>query len=247
VALPTEFFLGFSALLGLLIGSFLNVLIHRIPRNENIAFPASHCTSCNKPLRWYHNIPLFSWLFLGGKCSFCKSAISSRYIIVELLNSLLYVALAWKLSQVWYLPFIWMSFSALLALVFIDIEYMAVPDSINIPAFLFALITPTFVDSLIDGLMAAAGLFLVGKISSILAKKEAMGSADVIVAATMGALLGYPGFFIAIFLSAVLALIPSLIYRDKGVPFIPFLATATLIVYLFDTEANHILNSIIYG
>ncbi|MBQ7270185.1 MAG: prepilin peptidase, partial [Campylobacter sp.] len=76
-------------ILGLCIGSFSNVLIYRLPRNESINFPASHCTSCNTPLRFYHNIPLFSWIFLRGKCAFCKEKISFQYPLVELLGGLL--------------------------------------------------------------------------------------------------------------------------------------------------------------
>jgi leader peptidase (prepilin peptidase)/N-methyltransferase len=118
-------------LFGLVIGSFLNVVIFRIPKGESISFPASHCQSCNTPLKWYHNIPLLSWIFLGGKCAFCKEKISKQYPIVELTNAIIYLLLFFKLGLVWYMPFVAITFSALLALVMIDFEYMAVPDSIN--------------------------------------------------------------------------------------------------------------------
>jgi leader peptidase (prepilin peptidase)/N-methyltransferase len=232
---------------GLLFGSFLNVVIYRIPKGESIAFPASHCQSCQTPLKWYHNIPLFSWLFLKGKCAFCQAPIAKQYPLIELLNGILFVLLYWKIGLVWYLPFVALSFSALLALVMIDFKYMAVPDSINLTALLLALIQPDFVNALLNALIAGGGLYLVGLLSSLLARKEAMGGADVIVAGTMGALLGFPLFFIAIFLSAILAIIPALIYRERGVPFVPFLALATLIVYLYDTQALELLERIIYG
>jgi len=232
---------------GMLIGSFLNVVIYRIPKGESISFPASHCQRCHTPLKWYHNIPLFSWLFLRGRCAFCKEPISMQYPMVELLTGLIFVILYLKLGFVWYLPFVAASFTALFALVMIDFKYMAVPDNVNFAALLFALIQPNFLDAMMYGAIAAGGLYLIGLLSSLIAQKEAMGGADVIVAGTMGALLGFPNFFMALFLSAILAMIPAMLWREKGVPFVPFLALATLIVYLYDTQALHLLDTIIYG
>jgi len=232
---------------GTLIGSFLNVVIYRIPKGESIAFPASKCQSCQTPLKWYHNIPIFSWLFLRGKCGFCQDRISPQYPIIEFLTGIIFVILYLKLGLVWYLPFIAASFTALLALVMIDFKYMAVPDSINFVALLFALIQPNFLDAMMYAAIAAGGLYLIGLLSSLLARREAMGGADVIVAGTMGALLGFPNFFMALFLSAILAMIPAMIWREKGVPFVPFLALATFIVYLYDSEVSKLLDIIIYG
>ncbi|TQV61396.1 MAG: prepilin peptidase, partial [Sulfurovum sp.] len=116
---------------GIMIGSFLNVVIYRIPKGENIAFPASHCQSCLTPLKWYHNIPIFSWLFLKGKCGFCDEKISIQYPIVELITGLIAVALFYKLGLNWQLPIVFIVFSLLFALVMIDFKYMAVPDNLN--------------------------------------------------------------------------------------------------------------------
>jgi len=232
---------------GAMIGSFLNVVIYRIPKGESIVFPASKCQSCQNALKWWHNIPIFSWLFLRGKCYFCKEKISAQYPIVEFLTGIVFVALYFKLGLVWYLPFIAASFAALLALVMIDFKYMAVPDNVNFAALIFALVQPEFLMALLYASIAAGGLYLIGLLSSLIARKQAMGGADVIVAGTMGALLGFPNFFIALFLSALLAMIPALIWRDKGVPFVPFLALATFIVYLYDTQAAQLLETIIYG
>jgi leader peptidase (prepilin peptidase)/N-methyltransferase len=232
---------------GALIGSFLNVVIYRIPKGESIVFPASKCQSCQTTLKWWHNIPIFSWLFLKGKCYFCKEKISAQYPIVEALTGIIFVALYFKLGLVWYLPFVAGAFAALLALVMIDFKYMAVPDNVNITALVFALVQPDFLNALMYAAIAAGGLYLIGLLSSLLARKQAMGGADVIVAGTMGALLGFPNFFVAIFLSAILAMIPSLINRENGVPFVPFLALATFIVYLYDTQATQLLETIIYG
>ncbi|WP_309498912.1 prepilin peptidase [Sulfurovum sp.] len=232
---------------GIMIGSFLNVVIYRIPKDESIVFPASKCQSCQTGLKWYHNIPIFSWLALGGKCGFCKAPISKQYPIVEFLTGIIFLALFFKLGLVWYLPFVAASFAAIFALVMIDFKYMAVPDNVNFAALIFALVQTEFVIALLNAAIAAGGLYLIGLLSSFIARKQAMGGADVIVAGTMGALLGFPNFFVAIFLSALLAMIPAIINRENGVPFVPFLALATFIVYLYDAQAAQLLESIIYG
>ncbi len=232
---------------GVMIGSFLNVVIYRIPKGESIVMPASKCQSCQAPLKWWHNIPIFSWLFLGGKCYFCKEKISAQYPIIELLSGLIFVIIYFKLGLVWHLPFVAASFLALLALVMIDFKYMAVPDSINFAALIFALIQPEFLNAILYSIIAAGGLYLIGLLSSFIARRQAMGGADVIVAGTMGALLGFPNFFSAIFISAILAIIPALFNRKTGVPFVPFLALATFIVYVYDIQTIQLLESIIYG
>ena len=237
----------FVFLFGISFGSFLNVLIYRIPEGLNIATPPSACPKCNNRLKWYHNIPLFSWIFLRGKCAYCKEAIPLRYPLVEVANAAIWVALYLKLGTLWYLPFVALSFSMLLALSMIDLKYYAVPDSLNFAALIFALIQSNFLNHLIDALLAAFALWLLGFIVSKLAKKDTLGEADIIVAATMAALLGFPGFFIAMFLSAILALIPSLLAKDRMVPFVPFLALATLITYLNKELLLHLLEVLLYG
>ncbi len=230
---------------GAMIGSFLNVVIYRIPKGESIVFPSSKCQSCGTSLKWYHNIPIFSWIFLRGKCAFCKEPIAMQYPLVELITGLLFVALYFKIGFVWYLPFVAASFAALFSLVMIDFKYMAVPDNVNFAALILALVQPDFITALIYASIAAGGLYLIGLLSSLVARRQAMGGADVIVAGTMGALLGFPNFFIALFLAALLAMIPSLVKRE--VPFVPFLALATFIVYLYNHEATLLLEKIIYG
>jgi leader peptidase (prepilin peptidase)/N-methyltransferase len=129
----------------------------------------------------------------------------------------------------------------------IDFKYMAVPDSVNVVALVLALVQPEFLMALLYAGVASGGLFLIGWLSSIIARRQAMGGADVIVAGTMGALLGFPNFFIALFLSSILAMIPAMIWRDKGVPFVPFLALATFIVYLYDTQVHAFVVTLIYA
>jgi len=232
---------------GIVFGSFLNVLIYRIPKGENVAFPASKCQSCNTPLKWWHNIPIISWILLKGECYFCHKKISMQYPIIEFLTGVIGVLLYFKLGLVWYLPFVFLTFALLLALVMIDFKYMAVPDNINLLALALAIINPHILDSLQYALIAAGGLTLLRYYLSYFLKKEAMGEGDIIVAGTMGALLGFPHFFYALFLSAILAMIPSLLAKDRAVPFVPFLAIATLIVYLLETQFATLAEWMMYG
>lgn len=221
-------------ILGLCIGSFLNVLIYRVPLQQNIAYPASHCPKCNHKLRWWHNIPLFSWIFLKRRCNYCHQKISCQYPLIELLSGVLFVVLYFKLGPSITFVGASLAFSMLLALSMIDFKYFAVPDSLNLAAIIFALIQIDFIQGFYDALLVAGGFALMRFSLSYLLKKEAMGEGDIMIGATMGALLGLPNVLVAIFLSALLALIPSLIAKDNKVPFVPFLALATLIVYLFD-------------
>lgn len=237
----------FIAIFGILIGSFLNVVIYRIPKGESIVFPASKCQSCHTPLKWYHNVPIFSWLFLRGKCGFCSDKISAQYPIVELLTGIIAVSLFYKLGLVWQLPIIFTVFCLLLALVMIDFKYMEIPDNLNLLALALAVITPTFLMDIQNALLAVGGMTLLRYYLSFFLNKEAMGEGDIIVAGTMGALLGFPGFLYALFIAAIVALIPSLIAKDTQVPFVPFLIIGTFIAYMFDTQVQHIVDFIIYG
>ncbi len=157
-----------------------------------------------------------------------------------------------KLGFVWYLPFVMLSFSGLLALTVIDFKYFAVPDSVNFFSLIMALINPNILNfdmsnPIINAMISAGGLWLIGFLVSKAVGKEAMGGADVIVAGTMSALLGIGGFFIALFISAILAIIPSLVAKDTMVPFVPFLFMGTLIVYIYDNQIFKMLENYIYG
>ena len=267
----------FATILGLLLGSFLNVVIIRIPKDESVVFGSSHCTSCKHDLYAWHNIPLFSWIFLRGKCAFCKATISSQYPIIELISSSIFFILAYKYGVNLPILFIGLSFLMLLSLSMIDIKYKMVPDSINLLAIAFAVLGVWSLEGLFinlqNALLFAGGFTLLRfSLSYYLtssvrrqAKKtltpwtknyntypfvEAMGEGDIMVAATMGALLGVKLTLVAIFLSALLALpvmlaVMNKSQEDQKVPFVPFLALATFIVYIFDTpimtyiEANY--------
>ncbi len=265
----------FIFIFGAIIGSFLNVVIYRLPKGESIVFPASHCTSCGTNLKPWHNIPIFSWLMLRGKCAFCGAKISYQYPLVELLSGSIFLVLFLKMGIAWATLGIAVVFLLLLAMSVIDLYYKMAPDSLNLLALtlaVFSIYSPQMLlENLTNALLFAGGfsllrfyvsyyLFIKIKRQSPNLKQaswiknyntiptyiEAMGEADIMIAATMGALLGIKLALVAIFLSALLALPAMMLMRNeteasKQVPFIPFLAMATWIVYVFDTPIMNYL------
>jgi len=138
--LPPVFGYILAGIFGAIIGSFLNVVIHRLPREESIVFPNSRCPSCGATIAFYDNVPVVSYLLLRGKCRGCQKHISARYPLVELLCAVLFVAVAWHDGLSAALPFDLIFAAALLALVFIDAEHMLLPNAITYPGIIFALI-----------------------------------------------------------------------------------------------------------
>ena len=257
----------FVFIFGLLFGSFLNVVILRIPKGESVVFDASYCYSCKNKLKPWHNIPLFSWLFLGGKCSFCKTKISIQYPLIELTSGFMFLVIALKSGLEIASFFTALSFLMLLALSMIDFKYKMVPDSLNLLAIFFAIISAYGLRGVIynleNALLFSGGFTLLRfALSYYLSSSvyraglktktswnqhydrtpfiEAMGEGDIMVAATMGAILGIKLTLVAIFFSALLALPVMLLVmkgsaEEKRVPFVPFLALATFIVYIYES------------
>lgn len=128
----------FSFLFGAAIGSFLNVVIHRVPNEESIVFPNSACPKCQAAIKPYDNIPILSWLILGGKCRHCSQPISARYPAVELLTALLFVLVYWQIGFGTFLPVVFIFVSAMVALIFIDSEHMILPNVITYPLLIFS-------------------------------------------------------------------------------------------------------------
>jgi leader peptidase (prepilin peptidase) / N-methyltransferase len=171
--LPPAFGYLSAGIFGAIIGSFLNVVIHRLPREESVVFPNSKCPSCGTVIAFYDNIPVVSYLILGGKCRGCRKPISARYPAVELLTACVFVAIAWRDGLSWALPFDLIFVAALLALVFIDAEHMILPNAITYPGIVFAVVarlaipyltgTVHFDDipSLMTGALATAPVWIV--------------------------------------------------------------------------------------
>ncbi len=225
-------------IIGICIGSFLNVVIYRVPKGENIAYPPSHCPKCNAFIKPWHNIPIISYIFLKGKCAYCGEKISFRYPAIEFLTGVIAVLVFQKSGFNIFFIINFSIFSTLLALSMIDFDYKAVPDSLNLLALTLSFFaTPDIIDNFKNALILIGGISLIRWYVSFIIKKEAMGEGDIILAGTMGALLGIKLSLIAIFLASFIALFPSLYNRiskkDLELPFIPFLAFSAFIVWYF--------------
>ena len=221
---------------GACIGSFLNVVILRLPKNESIALPSSHCPHCLHPLKWYHNIPLISWLGLKGKCAFCRTPISKQYPLVEAACALCYLLVAWRVSTWPQALLLGTIFSLLLALSIIDMRYKAVPDALSLPALFLSFLYRLPLESLQNGLVFLGAFALLRLSVSAISGKEAMGEADSIIAGIIGAILGITLGFAAIYLAALIALVAFMLLRKKGyeLPFIPFLSLGLFVAWIFD-------------
>jgi leader peptidase (prepilin peptidase)/N-methyltransferase len=230
--IPLPFFYVAAGIFGGVIGSFLNVVIHRLPRDQSIVFPNSRCPSCETPIAFYDNVPVLSYLLLGGKCRSCKVHISARYPAVEALTALLWVAVAWRDGLTFALPFDLIFVTAIVALVFIDAEHMILPNAITYPGIVFAVIArlaipyllggPYFDDvlglkqvtgwsdsgasllgALIGALVGGGSLWLMGEAWKRLRHIDAMGFGDVKMLFMVGAYLGWRLTILTIFLGAL--------------------------------------------
>jgi leader peptidase (prepilin peptidase) / N-methyltransferase len=243
-----------SSLFGAIVGSFLNVVILRLPDpNDSIIFPPSHCPRCKTPLSWFENIPLFSYIFLCGRCRHCHDPISCQYPIVELLMATLAAAVVFRfgisITSAGYFIFC----SALLVIIWIDIHHQIIPDVISLPGigigFLFSFVNSfiTWKDSLI-GLLAGGGtLYAIALIYYLLRKQEGMGGGDIKLLAMIGAFLGWQSLPFVIFMSSItgsifglLAMIPQQKGGMTRIPFGPFLSCSALIYLFFRKEIFHL-------
>jgi leader peptidase (prepilin peptidase)/N-methyltransferase len=239
---------AFAAPLGLLIGSFLNVVAYRLPRGESLLWPASHCPECEAPIKPYDNLPVLSWLLLRGKCRNCGTHISPRYPAIELLTAVAFgaIVLTRGLDRdlIWELPFAAM----LIAVAGIDLEHRIIPNKVMLPSAVFAVATAIALrpDAIVELAIAGAGAFAAFLLAA-LAYPSGMGMGDVKLAGVMGLFLGkavIPALFIA-FLAGTLVGVAVIAKhgaegRKKGVPFGPFLALGGLVGLLAGTELIHL-------
>jgi len=235
----------FSAILGAVVGSFLNVCIYRIPSGKSIVFPASHCPACKHPIKFYDNIPIISYLMLRGKCRHCSKRISPLYPVIELLSAVMSVLLfrRYGLSPDYLFAFLFTC--ALIVITFIDLKHQIIPDVISLPGIpLFALaaiffMDVTFRDSLI-GILAGGGfLFLIALGYQLLTKREGMGGGDIKLLAMVGGFLGWQSLWFVIMASSLIGAVAGVsVMISKGkdtkyaIPFGPFLSIGA-IAYIF--------------
>jgi leader peptidase (prepilin peptidase)/N-methyltransferase len=233
-----------AAPIGLLIGSFLNVVAYRLPRGESLLWPASHCTDCEQPIKPYDNVPVLSWLMLRGKCRNCGTHISPRYPAIELLTAVAFAAIVlvngFDRSLIWELPFAAM----LIAVAGIDLEHRIIPNKILLPAAVFGAAAAAALrpDALPELAIAAAGAFAAFLLAAI-AYPAGMGMGDVKLAGVMGLFLGtavIPALFVAFLAGTVVGLAVIARHgadgRKKGVPFGPFLALGGVVGLLAGSD-----------
>jgi leader peptidase (prepilin peptidase)/N-methyltransferase len=239
----------FAFVLGTVIGSFMNVCIHRMPRDESLIAPPSHCPSCQKRIWPIDNIPIFSFLILGGKCRHCRRPISWRYPLVELLNGLGYGLLLWRFGLTGQTLVYALLFSALLVITFIDLDYKIIPNEITLPGIVIGLIAAALVlpqgfwNSFL-GLLLGGGLFyLIADLSQRILKQEGMGGGDIKLIAMIGAFLGWQSVLLTIFIGALLGSVVGLFLimatgkgRRYPIPFGPFLSIGALATLFWGSE-----------
>lgn len=266
-------FVAVSLFLGLLVGSFLNVVIYRIPKMlecswnhqckiqlnlqsedtpqlvYNLITPASNCTSCGAMIKPWQNIPIISYLCLGGKCSKCKTRISLRYPIVELLTGLLFAAVAWRFgfgSQ----ALAGMVLTAfLISMTFIDADTQLLPDNLTLPLLWLGLVLSLkgiyipVADAVVGAMIGYLSLWSICWIFKFLTGKEGMGYGDFKLLAALGAWLGALNLPVVILLSSIVGLVFAIVMRfnaklakGQAMPFGPYLACAGWLAFMFGNE-----------
>ncbi|MDA3971794.1 MAG: prepilin peptidase [Desulfobulbaceae bacterium] len=240
-------------LYGAIVGSFLNVVILRLPEEgASVIFPASHCPQCQTSLSWYENIPVLSYIVLRGRCRTCRTHISIQYPLVELAMGVLAVLLMEKftLSAAFFIYFAYVA--ALLVIIVIDLYHQIIPDVISLPGILYGLLASfvlpwvSWQDSLI-GLLAGGGTFyLIALCYYLITKRQGMGGGDIKLLAMIGALQGWQALPFVIFCSSLLGSvigIGAMVVQKKGgqsrIPYGPFLAVASLLYLFFDQQILH--------
>ena len=233
-----------AGVIGAVTGSFLNVVVHRLPRGESINRPRSRCPGCEQPIEPRDNVPILSWVLLRGRCRHCATSISARYPLVEALTAVLFVAVVLvngiDEALLWELPFV----AALVAVAGIDLEHRIIPNRIVLPLAVYglaisAVLRPGELPELaIAGVAAFAFLFV-----AALAYPAGMGMGDVKLAGAMGVFLGLavvPAMFVAFLAGSVIGIVimarEGKGARKKGVPFGPFLAFGGVVALLAGTE-----------
>lgn len=242
---PEVVFPLFALIFGMVVGSFLNVCIYRMPKNESVVFPPSHCQNCNYQIRWYDNIPLLSYLVLRGKCRGCATPISLQYPLVELLNGVLTFLLFLRFGLTPVFAALFLFCSALVVITFIDLEHQIIPDEISLSGIVIGFVLSFFLkghswqNALLGIVLGGGSLLLVAYLYQFLTGKDGMGGGDIKLLAMMGAFLGWKAIPFIIFASSLVGSIVgisimTLQKKDSklAIPFGPYLAFGA-ILYIF--------------
>ena len=236
------FFLVYAGLLGAAIGSFINVLVARLPAGESPVRPRSSCPACGARIRWYDNIPILSWLLLRGRCRRCAARIPLEYLLVEAGTAAVWVAIAWFYGPSWHGLQGAILISLVLAIALIDARHYLIPDPLSLGGLVAGLALaplpgpPSVLTALLGAVAGFAVLYVVGLVGEWMFKKPAMGGGDMKMMAMIGAFLGPSGAMLTIFLGALVGTIvfaPVALRTDREVPFGVFLAVGATVTFLF--------------
>lgn len=230
-------------ILGSAIGSFLNVVVYRVPAGLSILWPPSRCPKCLHQLKAQENVPVFGWLWLRGRCRYCRSRISPRYPLVEAATGILFLLIFWKFGWEWKTVGYWAFLSWLLALSLIDVDTMTLPNPLTQSGlvaglgfqvgmgFLSGNPAPNFIEGVVGAVVGIWLLDIIALVGSLAFGRTAMGAGDAKLAAMMGAWLGWKYLLIAWFIACALgafvgggALAVGWLQRRQPMPFGPFLA-----------------------
>ena len=237
----------FIFIVGAMTGSFLNVCIVRLPLEKSIVFPGSHCVACSTPIKWHDNIPLISWLALGGRCRICKEKISFRYWLVELLTGVIFFVFYrhYGLQPVLW-PYLVMV-SGFIVAIFVDFEHRIIPDEVSIGGMIAGLVFSLFIPqlhathspflgvgfSLLGILVGGGAIYLMGVLGDFVFKKETMGGGDVKLMGMVGAFIGWKlallTFFLAPFFGAGYGIVEKIRTKDSTIAYGPFLIMGALV------------------
>jgi leader peptidase (prepilin peptidase)/N-methyltransferase len=241
--------------IGAIIGSFLNVVIHRFPRGESIVFPPSRCTSCGSRIRPWHNVPVFGWLVLLGRCRDCREPISARYPLVELANALFYLAIFQRTGvSLAFLPLAAI-ISMTIALIFIDLDFHFLPNAINYPAIAIGLamawagmstlapgllLAESLLESAAGGAIGSGVLLTISLLYLLVRRIEGMGAGDTKMLAWIGAVSGWKALFPLMLIASITGSVVGIVVAMRSekrmqvaIPFGVFLGIAFLVVLFF--------------
>ena len=234
---------------GLVIGSFLNVCILRIPHGQSVIWPGSRCPQCRTSIRWFDNVPLWSFFWLRARCRGCKGKISWRYPLVECLNGAGYLGIVYKFGWSRSALVYALLLSLLLVVTMIDVDHLVIPDVISLPGVAIGFFASAFILSLgwvgsLLGIALGGGvLWMLAAVSPYLFGKEGMGGGDVKLLAMIGAFLGWKHVCMTLFLAscagaAVGVSLMAFRYMERGqyIPFGPFLASGAVASMFFYQE-----------
>lgn len=235
-----------------IVGSFLNVCIHRIPSGQSVAFPASHCPHCSTPIRPWDNIPILSWILLRGRCRQCRHPISPRYPLVEALAGLAGVATYVFFGPVPQALLFFTFLCALIVITFIDLDHQIIPDVISLPGILIGLTAaflpgnPDWIDSLLGILIGGGILWAIAEGYFRLTGREGMGGGDVKLLAMIGAFLGWRAIPVTLMIASLTGTLLGLALmlrrgegRQMAIPFGPFLAAGAVVALFVGEPLMH--------